>query len=465
MKKFSIHLVDDQPKFKEQVQFALFPDGSCDELIDFQYFQSVGDAIGYYEKEYHFPHIVLIDINFSDLPDTFSDIERNKLRGLDLIQYIVGKSDQMVVFAFTGFAHEDEVGEALNKLGILENTIDKGKAVGAQVRLRVQNILKKRAVEVLKNLPQNYRNELTNLPIDLDRLEVGTTGFTLPCLLSGWGDIRNLPLESVQVIIDDLLRDVQATTFIGNWNRPNSPEQNALYLYKNLPRTKYEQKLKDINKKAFNLMLELIRINTQYLEREDDNFTAALSHDFQGFSTTKVLHNEEEIFFEKLIGRRAMLAIDTYINRHWGLDLEEFAWLLRDRILNMSQIDNAKNPQTAVFNTNLGIGIGKNGLLNTQEIYLLPEERDFLLNFGSLGEAFANFLELIVIPNILRPHLQGNELQNMSALNRFVTHISQGTHPPELIRNFLDNIFNAPQLINIEINRRREIFHLYNIPV
>ena len=469
MTKFKLHLIDDEPKFISLVKEAILGDEDIfDELIDFEYFQTIGSAREYYQQSANnHPDIALVDINFTDreIPET----EKGELKGFELIQYLIEESPSTRTFAFSGYADLDDVAKRLNELNLFENLINKGRReqskrrlsaneptdqseLGAQVKVRILNCLQNLAIQIIQKLPQHYRNNLQTATSE----QVPGTDFTLACLLVGWGDISNETHTEIQAILTQILhRGARNVTFRGNWNRMDSKERVALKYYHQLPVLKYNTTAKRINQKAFDLLLEFIRINKECIDFKGNHFTAELSEDFRNFGVIG------DNFENKQIARGTMLAFDTYLDRRKGLSLDEFAFLLRDTQLTENDEDNP-SPRHPVFNTHLGIAVGQNGVIKTDEEYLLPEEILFNNKYGCFAASVANFLDDIRVPNLLRQLLDGDFL-NMSALKRYLDRVN-GNYP-ELFEEEKKRLFNDTNLRLVPINNRYEIFNLYGINI
>jgi hypothetical protein len=276
MTKFKLHLIDDEPKFISLVKEAILGDkDTFDELIDFKYFQTIGDAKRHYQEPIdNYPDIALVDINFTDRE--ISETEKGELKGFELIQYLIEENPSTQTFAFSGYADLDEVAERLNELNLFGNLINKGRReqskrrlsaneptetkhqneLGAQVQVRVLNCLQNLAIQIIQNLPQNCRNNLQTTASE----QVPGTDFTLACLLVGWGDIRKKTPTEIQDILTQILhKGARNVTFIGNWNRIDGRERVALKNYHQLPVLEYNTTTKRINRKAFDLLLEFIK--------------------------------------------------------------------------------------------------------------------------------------------------------------------------------------------------------------
>lgn len=511
-KKFSIHLIDDNEAFKQLVADTLFP-GTGIDLIDYHYFQTVGEAIAFYVAQHEFPEIALVDIQFNELSkDKFPDSERGDTKGLELIRFIAENTRKTKIFAFTGQGGKDEVVDELARLDFFDNTLEKTSVTWAP---RVRYELQKSAKKILKNIAYNFRNELKSLPATFQDFEVANTGFTVPCLLAGWGDLREKPLVVVQNILSPILREeITKIAFRGVWANADSPERRSLEQYRNLNRIDYERELKAINKMAFNLLIEFIAIS----EKDDFGETEVkLSHQFtqQNFCVTSTIDITPNALKHKLIGRRGIAAF-THYYRDGGLSLNNCAVLLRDRVLPLIEplfLDKNGNPlltrkdengkplkkedgntlirkdkdgkpvqltkkekedmvahrTSSIINTALGLASagGRNILIDDD--YLLPEERAFLFLVGDLegetyAEHFANFLaNIIKKEKELRNYFPGQEVQNMSELKRFFDNVR--FNRPEEEKELLERFFKSEYLINVPEGKRQAIFHLFDIPV
>lgn len=524
MYKFRIHLADDQEQIAEQVKFALYRDEEkCTELIDFKWFHTVGEAIAHYEANPdEYPDVALCDINFTDRTIKDAD-ERGEERGLVLIEYLLEKSPKTKTFAFTAYA-DDEIGERLGRLNLLGITIPKGK-IGNLTQQYVFAEIQKAARRVIKNLSKNHRNDMASEQQVTDLLTVGEdgklpvvpgAGFTLPCLLAGWGDIRNMKKTEVQDILGQILREeTTATEFRGVWAKPDSPERIALERYKNLNRVDYERELKAINRMAFDLLLEFIGISESGDLGEKET-GLSLKFNQQNFSVTSKVDSSKYAFMHKLVARRAIAAFTHYYGGD-GLTLNDCAVLLRDlRIPLKDELffdkngdplparkfedgkplkdkdgkyivrkDKDGNPlplteyekkdmvaqrTSSVINTALGLASagGRNILID--EAHLLREETIFLklvgnnLEGGTYAVDFSNFLAGIISKErSLRLYFSKEEVQNMSDLKCFFDNVK--ANKPEEEKELLARFFKSEYLINVPENKRRAIFHLFDIPV
>lgn len=461
---YSIHLIDDSPEFEEIVKNALYADGTCEEIVSFRYFTTVGEAIQHYQNHLDsYPDVALVDLDFTNpwVPEG----EDGPLKGLVLIDFISKHHPATKVFAFTGYDYKDEVGEAIDRLNLLNTVISKGNQVGAQMRVPVWNVLKDLARQGVANLDQNYQNELRVLPDDFAEKRVGNTGFTLRQFLAGWGDVAQKTQAEVQAIILDLLgHAIRPVIFMGNWSRPDSPERLELSKYINLSRPEYESVLKDINRKAFDLLIELIHINDTY-DIASTNVQLSYTH-FHLFSVTRGVKGNPKAFWNKLVGRRALLAFEK-IDRRSGLSLDGCAFLLRDTRLNPYTLDKNDDSLDAlrgsVVNTNLGLSIGERFSLRMEPAYLLSEEMEFVEVFGTHAQKFADLLSILHIPGALRHYLDGEDLYNLSELKAFIEKLHAQPELKTAAVDFHRHFFTQTLLQTIPLPIRQAVFGLYGI--
>lgn len=487
-KKFSLHLIDDKIEFVQAVQFALFKNGLCEELLDFMYFSSVGAAINHYEKPggQSFPDIALIDIDFTD--DELPENEKGDLKGFELIEYLNTKArNRTDIFAFTAFTHREEVSLELHLRNLPSQTIAKGFEIDAQVRVPIQMILQKKAAKEIKSLPQEYRHQLTKLSEKFAEFKLPNTVlrgrpqkkaeesnaiqvikkvFFLPCLLAGWGDVRTMSRAEVQEVVNKILIEKTCETVLkGNWDNPQSKERILYTQYSNSLEEDHKAKFKAIYQKSFDLIIELINIQFVYKASPSINFQ--LSDLFKGFSvyTTLSEHSSSQCFEDKLIGRLAILTIDHKDTQFVRIDTikDQYASLLHSAKTN-EEISERTVDQ--VFNTKLGLSFDKlKRKFNTDPEYLFPEEAEFIKTYGPYVKYFAGFIKDMSIQEPLKIHANGCECFNniyeiKKCLDRYKIPASN-----KAVKNQKGNIFSHESLKLIEESKRRAIFNLFDIRI
>jgi hypothetical protein len=483
-KKFSLHLIDDNVVMVKSVQLALFINGACDDLLDFKYFQSVGEAIAHYTDNggNNFPDIALVDIDFTD--EDLDESEKGKLKGFELIKYLSKNAkNRTEIFAFTAFNNRKEVMAELYHLNLPGKLISKGSEIDAQVSIPIQMILQEMAKNVIKNLNREKRHQLTKLDDNFAEFKVSATErgrpkkntkpdgkseniYHLPCLLAGWGDVRNLKRAEVQEIVNKILiGETSETKLTGNWAESKSWERILYNQYTNLTIEDHDVKFKYIYQQAFELMIELMSIQDSPPTKIGEIFH--LSARFTGFSVYKTLSENTPIryFEDKLIGRLALLALD-HKNADFKRDYskkDEYASLLHSAVVNDDISDSTVDQ---VFYTHLGLSVDtQSKRFITEPEFLLPEEANFIKIFGSSVKAFARFLENCEIPDPLKINRNEHAKLNSMHETRELLHNYEIKAGRVNAKKHAKLLFVHETLKQLGEYKCKEVFKLFDIPI
>lgn len=408
--KFTIYLVDDQPKVEEELKVLL---GSfltdkepekvdhCNIYFKIKPFTRVDEAIRHC-VECGLPDIFIVDMDFSEgvFMNEVSNNVNLRIWGYEMLLTIQERWAHIPYFVLSG--NINNVWSDLKAKGVTTSFRYATKGQENIVKDWIQERLQQRAGHYFSELSDEQKEKLLSafdngktvdeilaMELSFENIEDKPTVKTL---LIGFYDIfqKNKDINFLKSLIEDLLNTtVYGTCLVGEFNPDPQKAKiahNALQAYLSSPA--HDDDCRRYNTESFDILLELIKIIDSFKGKENIKFRESINK--LNLLANNYSEKNIECLAHKLRGRRVALAFE-YLKLHTNhFKYEVLASLLGANTTNFDKMksDVIKN----YLHTKLGISMPK-GVISLSPQHILKEEKDWLEEFAFHAKFVRNFLD------------------------------------------------------------------------
>lgn len=348
--KLKVHFVDDRYKdgVFDELKINLLLNNAkhttsdaerkalCESIFDFKAFDKVDEAISYYNdngKDFY-PDLIVIDIDFSTLSGQGYDAKLLLTWGITMGEYIKKKIPECALIFLTGQASNTDVTDALKEKGINISKLDLifPDEKSAIYIGRLEEKLKEIAKKKVSDLSEGTRRKLEKLEdydVLPDEIDLGLQVINSRSLLWGYCDIKQKTKSETKQIFMDLLQGTgHICNFSGDWKDVDGCLRKALNNYQQ--KEDYNELKLNIDKKALNFFLELLRVKEKF-EKTDAKASILMQKNHLNNITTTCQDNNS-VFKERMIARRIALGYNhLFGNTTTPLTLETLCQLLHNK--------------------------------------------------------------------------------------------------------------------------------------